>query len=160
MKRTRIKNFLLITVLIIATGVAMAYSSNTFNVFPSGPIIADSGQNAANTGFLSVSAHLIQNKVLQGSDGTVGLSLTLHAEEATTFEGGEPANVDMVVVLDRSGSMKGRKIDDARRAVEAGYLAGDPLHPVRAPLLPRLSRRPPARDHLPSPPHAPIRLTS
>ena len=117
MKRTRLKNFLLITVLIVATGVAMAYSSNTLNIFPSGPINAVAGHQVGNTGFLSVSAHLIQNKVLQGSDGTVGLSLTLQAEEATTFEGGEPANVDMVVVLDRSGSMKGRKIDDARRAV-------------------------------------------
>ncbi len=29
----------------------------------------------------------------------------------------KPRNVDMVIVLDRSGSMKGRKIDDARRAV-------------------------------------------
>ncbi len=49
----------------------------------------------------------------------MGLNLTLQAEEVTAIDGGESRNVDMVIVLDRSGSMKGRKIDDARRAVLA-----------------------------------------
>ena len=70
-----------------------------------------------NDGILGISGHLIQNKVLQGSDGTMGLNLTLQAAELPATDGCEARNVDMVIVLDRSGSMKGRKIKDARQAV-------------------------------------------
>ena len=117
MKRTRLKNFLLVTLLIIATGVAMAYSSGTLEVFsPNGPA-TNAPRHVGKAGVLTVSGHLIQNKVLRGSEGNVGLNLTLHSEETTPFDGGDHRNVDMVIVLDRSGSMKGRKINDARRAV-------------------------------------------
>jgi Ca-activated chloride channel family protein len=117
MKRTRLKNFLLISVLIAATGVAMAYSSNTISVLRSNWIPGLSRHHAGNDGILGVSGHLIQNKVLQGSDGTVGLNLTLQVAALMATEGCKTRNVDMVIVLDRSGSMKGRKIENARRAV-------------------------------------------
>jgi Ca-activated chloride channel family protein len=117
MKRTRLKNFLLISVLIAATGVAMAYSSNTISVLRTNWIPGPSRHHAGDDGILGVSGLLIQNKVLQGSDGNVGLNLTLQAAELPSTDGGEARNVDMVIVLDRSGSMKGRKIEDARRAV-------------------------------------------
>lgn len=117
MKRTRMKNFLLICVLIAATGVAMAYSSKTTRVSRSNWIPGPSRHHAADGEILGISGHLIQNKVLQGSEGTVGLNLTLQAAELPATAGGETRNVDMVIVLDRSGSMKGRKIEDARRAV-------------------------------------------
>ena len=119
MKRTRLKNFLLISVLIAVTGVAMAYSSNTIGVLRLNWIPDLSRHDAGNDGMLTVSGHLIQNKVLQGSDGSVGLNLTLQAAELPATDGRETRNVDMVIVLDRSGSMKGRKIEDARRAVLA-----------------------------------------
>ena len=109
MQRKSLKKMLLIAVLIAATGAAMAYSSNR----NSGPT-----RHHATTGsILSVSGHLIQDKVLQGSDGTIGLNLTLQAEERPATASDEARNVDMVIVLDRSGSMKGRKINDARQAV-------------------------------------------
>ena len=117
MKRTRLKNFLLISILIAATGVAMAYSSNTISVLGSNWIPDPTRRHAAKDGVLGVSGHLIQNKVLQGSDGTVGLNLALQAAELPATDGREARNVDMVIVLDRSGSMKGRKIEDARRSV-------------------------------------------
>ena len=117
MKQTRFKNFLLICILIAATGVVMAYSSNTISVLRSNWIPGPSRQHTGDDGILGISGHLIQNKVLQGSDGTVGLNLTLQAAELPATDGGETRNVDMVIVLDRSGSMKGRKIEDARRAV-------------------------------------------
>ena len=117
MKKKRFKNFLLITVLMAATGVAMAYSSNKTNFFFQNRSIVSSQQQTLKNGIVSVSGHLIQDKVLQGSDGTLGLSLTLQAEEIATSNSGEARNVDMVIVLDRSGSMKGRKINDARQAV-------------------------------------------
>ena len=117
MKRTRLKNLLLISVLIAATGVAMAYSSNTIRVLRPHWIPDPSRHHAGDEGILGVSGHLVQNKVLQGSDGTVGLNLTLQAAELPSTDGRQARNVDMVIVLDRSGSMKGRKIEDARRAV-------------------------------------------
>jgi Ca-activated chloride channel family protein len=119
MKRTRLKNFLLISILIAATGVAMAYSSNTIGVLGSNRISGPSPNGAGNDGILGMSGHLIQNKVLLGSDGIVGFNLTLQAAELPSTDVREARNVDMVIVLDRSGSMKGRKIEDARRAVLA-----------------------------------------
>ena len=66
---------------------------------------------------LRLSATLVQDKVLQGSAGHVGLALTLTAPEQGPLPADAPANVDLIVVLDRSGSMNGQKIGDARRAV-------------------------------------------
>ncbi len=117
MKRTRLKNFLLITILIAATGVAMAYSADTIRVLRSNWIPGPSRHHGGDGAILKVSGHLIQKKVLQGSDGTVGLNLTLQTAALPATDDGNARNVDMVIVLDRSGSMKGRKIEDARRAV-------------------------------------------
>ena len=117
MKRKSYKNFFLIAVLIVVTGAAMAYSSNSNGVFSSNRNSAPSRHHAATGGILSISGHLIQDKVLQGSDGTIGLNLTLQAEETPATASAEARNVDMIIVLDRSGSMKGLKIKDARQAV-------------------------------------------
>jgi len=117
MKRTRSKNFLMIFVLIAATGAAMAYSSNTINQLGSNRILDPTRHHAADKQMLEISGRLIQDMVLQRSSGTVGLNLTLRAAELPAIEGVEVRNVDMVIVLDRSGSMKGRKIEDARGAV-------------------------------------------
>ena len=66
MKRKRFKNFLLITVLMAATGVAMAYSSNKTNFFFQNRSIVSSQQQTVKNGIVSVTGHLIQDKVLQG----------------------------------------------------------------------------------------------
>ena len=95
----------------------MAYSSNTIGDLGSNGILGPTRHHAPDKQMLEISGHLIQNKVLQGSSGTVGLNLTLQAAELPATDGDEVRNVDMVIVLDRSGSMKGRKIEDARRAV-------------------------------------------
>jgi Ca-activated chloride channel family protein len=115
MKQKPLRNLLLIAVLIVATGVAMAYSSKTSGIFGANPI-SKKPQTAKN-GILSVSGHLIQNRVLQGSEGTVGLNLTLQADKILSARSLETRGVDMVIVLDRSGSMSGQKINDARRAI-------------------------------------------
>jgi len=117
MKRKRFKNFLLITVLMAATGAAMAYSSSKTNYFFQKRANVSPQHQPVKNGIISVSGHLVQDKVLQGSDGTLGLKLTLQAEETAAPNRGEPRNVDLVIVLDRSGSMKGRKINEARQAV-------------------------------------------
>jgi len=117
MNRKRLKNFLLIAILIAATGAAMAYSSNSTAVFSLNRNSGTTRHQVTNNGILSVSGHLIQDKVLQGSDGIMGLNLTLQAQATTAVNSVEARNVDMVIILDRSGSMKGRKINDARQAV-------------------------------------------
>jgi len=117
MKKNQLKNFVLITVLILATGGAMAYSSNKPGGFFSSWNSRSSQPHPGSDGFLEVSGHLVQNKVLLGSDGIVGLSLTLQAADIAAGDSPQARNVDMVIVLDRSGSMQGRKLEDARRAV-------------------------------------------
>ncbi len=76
MKRTRLKNFLLIAVLITATGAAMAYSTKPNGGLFSKLITGPSHHLPGNNRILSVAGHLIQDKVLQGSKGNVGLTLT------------------------------------------------------------------------------------
>ena len=117
MKRARLKKILVITALIAATVAAMAYSSSSRSVFSMHQAHVRPHSHLIGNGVLSVSSQLNQDKVLQGSDGLVGLNLILQAHETDALETGPANNVDMVIVLDRSGSMKGRKIDDARQAV-------------------------------------------
>ena len=117
MKRKSLKNFLLITALIVATGVAMAYSSNSSGFFSPNRNSTSTQHQVTSDGILSVSAYLVQNKVLKGSGGIVGLNLTLQAEQIAVANIGQIPHVDMVIVLDRSGSMKGSKMDNARQAV-------------------------------------------
>jgi Ca-activated chloride channel family protein len=117
MKKSQLQNFILIIVLILATGGAMAYSSNKHGGLLSNWISGRPQPHPRTSEILKASGHLVQNKVLLGSDGTVGLSLTLRAGDLAAENRPEYRNVDMVIVLDRSGSMQGRKLEDARRAV-------------------------------------------
>ncbi len=117
MKKNQLKNFILIAVLILATGGAMAYSSNRSGGFFANWISGSPHPDTGNDELLSASGHLVQEKVLLGSDGTAGLSLTLQASDLATGDIPQARNADMVIVLDRSGSMQGRKLEDARRAV-------------------------------------------
>lgn len=68
-------------------------------------------------GPVSVKAALVQDKVLSGSGGKVGVSLTLTAAEIEELITQPVQHADLVIVLDRSGSMQGQKISDARQAV-------------------------------------------
>jgi Ca-activated chloride channel family protein len=118
MKPTRLKSLVLIIVLIAATGAAMAYSAGAGKSWLSGLITRPVAHiPPIGSGPVTLNAHLVQDKVLQGSDGRVHLALTLQADEHFDPQSSEARNVDMVIVLDRSGSMKGRKINDARQAV-------------------------------------------
>ena len=78
---------------------------------------ATSGVDFAAPGGRSVSfsGKLDRHAVLQGGDGVVKMELVLAAEERTGA--GERTPTDFVVVLDRSGSMQGAKMDHARAAI-------------------------------------------
>ena len=117
MKPTRLKSFCLIIVLIAATGAAMAYSSGVAKSWIAAWKTPPIQNPAVDLAPVTLSGKLVQNKILLGSDGRVNLALTLHASNSSASDISAPHNVDMVIVLDRSGSMNGRKISDARQAV-------------------------------------------
>ena len=107
------KSLWIVLGLISAAGVALAYVGVGHRPVSTGPETA---------GPVTAGIDLVNDKVLQGSDGRLAVSLTLHAQPPMGKEGKtEPERVqpaDLVVVLDRSGSMRGRKMMDARGAAE------------------------------------------
>jgi Ca-activated chloride channel family protein len=117
MKPTRLKSFIFIIALIAATGAAMAYTAGGGKTWFAGWTTPATHTPPTGSGPLTLSGRLVQNKILQGSDGRVNLALRLQASDDFGSTATQSHNVDMVIVLDRSGSMKGRKINDARQAV-------------------------------------------
>lgn len=116
MKNDRLKPFIFIIFLIALTAAAMAYSSA--RVEPPVPATMGAGHHPfSQPGIVDISGHLVQRKILQGSEGIVNLSLTIHAGRLPEAASDESRSVDMVIVLDCSGSMKGRKIQDAKSAI-------------------------------------------
>jgi Ca-activated chloride channel family protein len=65
---------------------------------------------------VTLSGHLDRTAVLQGSDGRVHLELIIGAESLPDTDSPR-LPTDLVVVLDRSGSMQGEKIQQARAAI-------------------------------------------
>ena len=117
MKLNRLKSLMLIIGLIAATGAAMAYTAGAHKTWFSGWIPPATHHPVIESGPVTLNGRLVQDKILQGSDGRVNLALTLQASDSYGSTTAESRNVDMVIVLDRSGSMQGRKIEDARQAV-------------------------------------------
>jgi Ca-activated chloride channel family protein len=112
MKKPPAKSVILILALIIATGAAMATTGRVKPGAPSPPPVS------ANSNLLSLSGHLIQTHVLKGSPGRISVELTLSAGRPKEETAVGRRGVDLVVVLDRSGSMQGAKLDYARRALQ------------------------------------------
>jgi Ca-activated chloride channel family protein len=112
MKKPHAKPVMLVLALIIATGAAMATIGKAKPGGPNPPPLVASVDNV-----LALSGHLVQTHVLKGSPGRVSLELILAAgrgpEEAAAVQHG----VDLVVVLDRSGSMQGAKLEHARQSL-------------------------------------------
>ena len=114
MKRPRLKSFILILSLIVATGAAMAYTGRGKHVTPqppAPPIVFSGG------GILNLSGHLVQTHVLKGSPGRVSLELMLSAGPGGEGHPAGDRGIDFVVVLDRSGSMQGPKLEYARQSL-------------------------------------------
>lgn len=84
---------------------------------PASPPIAvpEVALQAGRAGPVEVSARMDRRAVLAGGDGVVHVALTLKADPRA----GERRPTDLVVVLDRSGSMEGAPLEDARDATRA-----------------------------------------
>lgn len=108
MKRNYLRPLFLVGCLIAVTCVAMAYSSSGMGTAPVAGVKA---------GIMTLSGDLTRDKVLYGGDGKVALSLTMSADKVFDLDKGDARHVDLVIVLDRSGSMQGRKIKDAKQAI-------------------------------------------
>jgi Ca-activated chloride channel family protein len=98
--------------LIVTVSAVLAYVAADNNVFAG--LIRPA---PVSRGPVAVDVDLVQHKVLAGSDGRVAVSLTLAADQIELPEGRPVQHADLVVVLDRSGSMDGSKLQDARQAV-------------------------------------------
>jgi Ca-activated chloride channel family protein len=122
MQRSRLKSLILVASL---AGLTLAALAATGRGTP--PKLSPVEPVASAGGGITFSGHLVQTRVLKGSPGRVGLELTLAAAApAAASAGGR--GIDFVVVLDRSGSMQGAKLENARHSLQlllAGLTADD-----------------------------------
>ena len=107
------KSLLAIIGLIMATTAALAAMGAMGTGHP--PLVNDA--TSAEDELLGVSTEVVQDKVLKGGDGRVTVSLNLTAARLPTLDNDPAQAADLVVVLDRSGSMEGQKLNDARQAI-------------------------------------------
>jgi Ca-activated chloride channel family protein len=109
-KRSR-ASLLVLAALVTATlaGRAVMHSDGTIDTDLT-HFAAPGGQAVSFTG------RLTHNAVLIGGDGRVQMELILQAEERQGLDVA-PVPTDLIVILDRSGSMQGEKIEYARAAV-------------------------------------------
>ena len=77
------------------------------------PVATSSTTNTAKTGSLTLTTSLSNSHVLMPSKGTLHVAIDLRAEKAT---GSKRLPMNLALVIDRSGSMRGDKIQDARTA--------------------------------------------
>lgn len=109
------KNGLLTILLLIGiTSAALAYMGSDDRSVSSTPApVSGSGEPE----IITIHTALAQDKVLKGTDGSVSVALTLDANNVPLLTQQNIQPVDLVVVLDRSGSMNGQKISYAKEAV-------------------------------------------
>ncbi len=111
MKKNHRKMLTVIAVLALGTCLAMAYTIEA----KKHDVVANPETEGSP---IRISADLTQDRVLKGEDGTVSLMLNLDASNVTNLSDERNIRpVDMVVVLDRSGSMDGKKIRFAKDAI-------------------------------------------
>lgn len=114
MRKSHLRPLVLVACLIAVTCTALAYTKKENGPVP---VPVPTGTVEAKNGVVGLGAHLTRSKIFTGGDGNFSMALTLTADDVAGSGGDNIHNVDMVVVLDRSGSMQGQKINHARQAV-------------------------------------------
>ena len=117
MQRKKLRTLFLLGAMIAVTCSALAYSDGRILGTTIKPVAVKPVNVKAGLGIVSLSGNLVQDKVEYKGSGEVGLQLTMTAADLKPDIGQTGGNVDMVIVLDRSGSMQGDKINDARQAI-------------------------------------------
>lgn len=117
MQRKQLRTLLMLGVMIAVACSALAYSDGRIMGRPINPVIVNPAKAKSEQGIVTLTGNLVQNKVVYNGSGEVDLQLTMTAADLDPVSEAAGGNVDMVIVLDRSGSMQGRKINDARRAM-------------------------------------------
>ena len=107
------KSLLAIIGLILVTTAALAAMGAMGSTTPA-PL---SAPTLTGDELVTVSTEVVQDKVLKDGDGRVTVSLNLAAARLPAADAGPAQAADLVIVLDRSGSMEGQKLNDARQAV-------------------------------------------
>ena len=131
MKPNRMKSFFLIVLLIAVTGAAMAYSSGKAKTLFSSWTSPKPHPTAFQSGIVHIGGNLIQNKILQGSDGTVNLSLTIKADDVMEHVAAEARHVDMVIVLENAFKFKIREEKEIRDIVTLGDIHNFVINKIR-----------------------------
>lgn len=109
MKRRKLTLSVLLAMITLTTG-AMALINGQ------GTTPSDQVQNTTGS-IITLNATLAQHKIHHHSDGRVGLALTIIGDNIPQHISTEKQALDLMIVLDRSGSMGGRKIEDAKAAL-------------------------------------------
>jgi len=100
-------NTIVITILMMFTIIGAAYANRT----------DDNSASPRQSGAVTMSGHLVQEKIYLQGDGVFELNLELNASQTVFAPHPMEKNVDIVLVLDRSGSMQGLKIQYAKKAI-------------------------------------------
>ena len=120
MKKNIARPLFILLGLLAVTLVGLAYSETGPKPIPlvtppptpkPAPVVSGSNGPVSITGLLS------QTMVYNGGNGTFSLALDMTAAELPMPETGILRHADLVIVLDRSGSMQGQKIRDAKQAI-------------------------------------------
>jgi len=114
-RRTSTRAWWTLAILVVATlAIGAAHRQHASSQFAGGDGSTPTATSA--DGRVSIRAKVDRTAVLQGEDGLVRMELVLKAHAGASESPHRPT--DLVVVLDRSGSMNGGKIVDARAAVK------------------------------------------
>lgn len=113
MKTNRLHSLFLIGALLIISCGAMAFAAYSSGVGPTAVLSPVAGGR----GIVTLTGRLAQEKIVKNGDGTFAMSLVMKAEEVLPPAAADSRQVDMVLVLDRSGSMQGEKMEYACQAI-------------------------------------------
>lgn len=120
MNKTTLRSITVVAVLILTMLAALVWARQDKSQPPTAQIPLPSSAAVSNS-LLSMQAQLSQSKIAQNSDGLVSMALTISAFDdpnaAAASQNKQDTPVDMVIVLDRSGSMQGSKMQNAKAAI-------------------------------------------